>query len=350
MYRFSTPTKFWFAAFSTAVFLINRLPTSVLKGTTPYQLVFKFPLSYESLRVFGCMCYPLLTPFGRTKLQHKPTPFVFLRYMSQYKGYKCMNLVMGRICVSRHVIFNKEKFLFFEQVPIPLKPTWFTNRPLPKVIIREPQIESSAPTIETTSQILESATVPTKVPPHDVLEPDIPSACTTEPTRTHPVITRTQDGMRWPKIFFSTQHPFLVCFAIDLAKTHLEPKNFRQVECDPKWHQAMRSEIDALYENKTWSLVPPSPDMNLVTRKLIFKVKTKTDSSVERYKARLVARSFTQLHGLDYDETFSPVVRPATIRLILHLALSQGRLLKQLDVSNAFLHGKLQEIVYLTQP
>lgn len=65
---------------------------------------------------------------------------------------------------------------------------------------------------------------------------------------------------------------------------------------------------------------------------------------------RFVAHDFTQLLGLDYDETFSPVIKPATIRLNLDLALSQGRPLKQLDVSNAFLHGDLQEIVYLTQP
>ncbi|KAF5462902.1 hypothetical protein F2P56_018869 [Juglans regia] len=164
------------------------------------------------------------------------------------------------------------------------------------------------------------------------------------------MITRTQDGTRRPKIFFSTRHPVPVCFAVDLATTPLEPKTFRQAEHDPNWHQAMQSEIDALHENKTWSLVPPSPDMNLVTSKWVFKVKTKADGSVERYKARLVARGFSQLHGLDYDETFSPVVRPATIRLILHLALSQGWPLKQLDVSNAFLHGELQETVYLTQP
>ena len=90
--------------------------------------------------------------------------------------------------------------------------------------------------------------------------------------------------------------------------------------------------------------------MNLVSSKWIFKVKTQSDGTIDRYKARLVAKGFTQLPGLDYDETFSPVVKPGTIRLILNIGLSHGWLIRQLDVSNAFLHNNLHECVYLAQP
>jgi hypothetical protein len=112
----------------------------------------------------------------------------------------------------------------------------------------------------------------------------------------------------------------------------------------------MQAEITALASNNTWTLVPRRLDMNLVSSKWVFKIKTRSDGSIERYKGRLVARGFTQLPGLDYDETFSPVVKHGTIRLILTLGLSHGWSIKQLDVSNAFLHGDLQERVYLSQP
>jgi hypothetical protein len=112
----------------------------------------------------------------------------------------------------------------------------------------------------------------------------------------------------------------------------------------------MQDEMDALHANHTWTLVPKTSDMNLVSSKWIFKVKTQSDGTINKYKARLVARGFTQLPGLDYDETFSPVVKPGTIQLILSIGLSHGWLIRELDASNAFFHGDLHERVYLAQP
>lgn len=87
----------------------------------------------------------------------------------------------------------------------------------------------------------------------------------------------------------------------------------------------MQEEINTLHTNRTWTLVPRKLDMNLVSSKWVFKIKTRADGSIERYKARLVTRGFTQLPGLDYDETFSPVVKPSTIKLIFTL----GRMVHQ---------------------
>jgi hypothetical protein len=112
----------------------------------------------------------------------------------------------------------------------------------------------------------------------------------------------------------------------------------------------MEAEYEALQANHTWDLVPAPPGANVVTGKWIFKLKLHADGSLERYKARYVLRGFTQRPGVDFDETFSPVVKPATIRTVLTLAMARDWPVHQLDVTNAFLHGTLTETVYCTQP
>jgi hypothetical protein len=112
----------------------------------------------------------------------------------------------------------------------------------------------------------------------------------------------------------------------------------------------MQEEYDALTLNKTWTLVPSPPGANIVSGKWIFHHKYNSDGSLSHHKARWVVRGFSQQPGIDYDETFSPVVKPATICLVLSLAISSSWPIHQLDVKNAFLHGYLDEVVYSQQP
>jgi histone deacetylase 1/2 len=112
----------------------------------------------------------------------------------------------------------------------------------------------------------------------------------------------------------------------------------------------MEAEFHALQQNQTWRLVPRPARANVVGSKWVFKLKYRPDGSVDKHKARLVARGFTQRFGVDYEDTFSPVVKPATVRLVLSLAVSRGWHLRQIDVNNAFLPGLLDEEVYMQQP
>ncbi|CAL1393651.1 unnamed protein product [Linum trigynum] len=112
----------------------------------------------------------------------------------------------------------------------------------------------------------------------------------------------------------------------------------------------MLAEYNALLRNNTWLLVPPATDQNLISCKWIFRIKTQPDDSIERYKARLVARGFQQRPGIDFGKTYSPVLKPTTLRLILSLAVSQNWPVRQLDIANAFLHGSLSEPVNMQKP
>jgi hypothetical protein len=109
----------------------------------------------------------------------------------------------------------------------------------------------------------------------------------------------------------------------------------------------MDLEYRALMKNNTWHLVPPKKGANVIGCKWVYKVKKKSNVSIDRYKARLVAKDFKQRYGIDYEDTFSPVVKAATIQLVLSIVVSKGWSLRQLDVHNAFLHGVLETATWV---
>ena len=197
---------------------------------------------------------------------------------------------------------------------------------------------------------------------HRALDPSMPTH-QTEPllstchdsaavVPTHPMVTRTRDNTRRTKTYldFVTRHPLPRGLVAHCNLGTVEPTCFTQANKHPKWRAAMEDEFNALIRNGTWHLVPSHPHMNLIGCKWVFRLKRKADGSIERYKAHLVAKDFHQQPGIDYHETFSPVVKPTTIRLILSLALTFKCPLRQLDLQNAFLHGFLKEEVYMVQP
>jgi hypothetical protein len=153
-----------------------------------------------------------------------------------------------------------------------------------------------------------------------------------------------QKGIRQPKKYTDGT----VRYAL-LTSTG-EPQNLKDALSDKNWKQAMQEEYNALIANKTWHLVPPSSKKNVIDCKWVYHIKKHADDSIDRYKARLVAKGFKQRYGIDYKDTFSPVVKIATIRLVLSVAVSRGWILRQLDVKNAFLYGVLEEEVYMKQP
>ena len=126
-----------------------------------------------------------------------------------------------------------------------------------------------------------------------------------------------------------------------------EPHTYREASTDPLWQIAMKEELDALSKNHTWDLVTLPPRKSVVGCKWIYKIKTRSDGSIERYKARIVAKGFTQEYGIDYEETFASVTRISSIRALLAVVAASKWDLFQMDVKNAFLNGDLSEEVYM---
>lgn len=122
-----------------------------------------------------------------------------------------------------------------------------------------------------------------------------------------------------------------------------EPCTFEEVVKEQVWKDAMAEEYESIMKNDVWEVVLRPEGKSFATSKWIYKIKHGADGSVEKYKARFVARGFSQKEGEDYDEIFAPVARYTTIQYIIALAASQGWALHQMDVESAFLHGILKE-------
>ena len=155
------------------------------------------------------------------------------------------------------------------------------------------------------------------------------------------MVTRAKDGISKPNPKYA--HASTI-------SALSEPTCYTQANKFQEWRTSMADEFNALQRAGTWSLVPDQPTMNVLLNKWVFRIKRKSDGSIDRFKARLVANGFHQQPGLDYGETFSPVVTHSTIRLIIVVVVHFSWPIRQLDVQNAFLHGSISDDVYMKQP
>ena len=132
-----------------------------------------------------------------------------------------------------------------------------------------------------------------------------------------------------------------------------DPVSFSQaIECNDssKWIDAMNDELKSMDQNQVWDLVELPDNCKKVGCKWVFKTKSDSKGNIERYKARLVAKGFTQKEGIDYTETFSPVSKKDSLRIIMALVAHYDLELHQMDVKTAFLNGDLDEVIYMEQP
>ena len=322
----SLPLRYWDKAFTTTCFLINRLPSVVLHNKSPFEVLFHQSPDYNFLKVFGCACWPHLHPYNNHKLDFCSKLYIFLGYSLHHKGYRCLHVPFGQIFISRNVVFDETLFPFKTSIPAFSNSLASLPLSLPSSIqvpsLSPPENSSSSPpSVSSSSNGLPAAPVASTVlvlPADPVVPPVAP------PAPSHPMRTQSKNAIHKPK---SLPTDFLAkpppkAFVSTTRPLDVEPTCFTLASKSPHWRAAMNAEFTALMHNGTWSLVPPKPNMNLVGCKWVFWIKRKPDGSIKRYKAHLVAKGFHQQHGVDYGDTFSPVIKPTTIRIVLSLAVS----------------------------
>uniref|UniRef100_A0A8R7RGG2 Reverse transcriptase Ty1/copia-type domain-containing protein n=1 Tax=Triticum urartu TaxID=4572 RepID=A0A8R7RGG2_TRIUA len=345
----SMPIAYWVEALRTATFLLDLRPYKSNPSSTPYISLHNSPPPYDTLRVFGCLYYLNLTATTPHKLAPRSTPCVFLGYPDEHRGYCCLDLSSGRIIISCHVTFDEQSFPFATLHATSTLPHPNSSSPSSRPLFAI--TDNPAPTQATTTHEPPTPPAPPSPPPPPYTAsttpphtPPLPAKAIPVPIpqNPHKMTTRAKRGFGIP-----ARRLNLLASTSTISPV---PKTYRSALHDPHWLEAMRSEFDAFKQNDTWELVPRPPSCNVVSGKWLFRHKFHADGSLARYKARWVCGGFSQQPGINYDETFSPVVKPSTIRAILSIATSSLWPIHQLDVKNAFLHGTLTETVYCQQP
>ncbi|XP_019087286.1 PREDICTED: uncharacterized protein LOC104727565 [Camelina sativa] len=420
----STPTSYSSYAFSTAVYLINRMLTPVLGDVSPYAKLFGQQPNYQKLRVFGCLCFPWLRPYAAHKLDNRSLDCVFLGYSLTQSAYFCFHRPTGRIYTSRHVRFVEESFPFAmssstitTSVSVPEVTAGVHHSVVPLRSLATPpppSLSSLSPPRSDSHPMASPPPTPapspvSSVPPTSPLSPAHPSSTgldsrsslgpTTNSTPSSPNLpstaqsplsrspTNSSTHSSTPSSLSSSshasppqpvpslipaspppplvnQHPMQTRSKNHIVKPNpklsltatvpplrpIIPKTVTEALKDPNWRQAMCDEINAQIRNGTSDLVLPSPSQIIIGCKWVFTLKYLPNGTLDRYKARLVAKGFHQRYGLDFIETFSPVIKSTTVRAVLQTAVSKGWRIRQIDVNNAFLQGSLHDEVYVTQP
>jgi hypothetical protein len=278
------------------------------------------PINYSDLHIFGSPVYVMYNSQETTKLDPKSRKCLFLGYVDGVKGYRLWDPTAHKVVVSRDVVFMEDK-------------------------IQENE-EGDSTTRETTSIQMEkevqSNDSSEAAPQHEVNETNESQA---PATRT---LNRERRRPGWHSDYVMESN-----IAYCLLTEEGEPSTLQEALNNPDasfWKEAMQEEIEALHKNNTWELVPLPGGRKPIGNKWVYKIKRNGDDQVERYRARLVVKGYAQKEGIDFSEIFSPVVRMTTVRVVLAMCATYDLHLEQLDVKTAFLHGNLEEEIYMLQP
>jgi len=402
LHRAGLSTFLWPEAARAMVFIRNRCPSrSIDGGRTPHELWTDEKPSLDLLRVFGCIAHMHVPKERRgNKLSDRSIQCIHVGYSLESKAYRLYDPASKKVLVSRDVTFEEQRFVT-------------AGNPLSRAVIGEGEQPTSqrqdadalarpdaqphkrdAATIEIVDsednvEAIDGDADPMPVAgdseddddPLDHLplthlipnygQPAAPGPAAPQPPASvsespvHPPVqpivgqrrslrggpgghasSRSRDAQARQQALYA---------AVDAAVHAVEdePNSYEDaMSRDDRqlWHAAMVSELDSIQRNGTWELIELPEGRRPIGCKWVFKIKRKADGSIDRYKARLVAKGYSQQAGIDYHETFAPVAKFTSIRLLLALAAHHDYEVHQMDVRTAFLNGDLDVDIYMRQP
>jgi hypothetical protein len=391
------PASFWGHCLNAMVHVWNRLPTAPMGNITPYEAWHNKKPDISHLRVWGCTAYVYIQRDKRKSLEPHMEKCIFVGYPEGYKGWRFYNPTTKKFIISERAEFDERYFPGLSQKapmpPLDLNPirsevlNGENNVPWPnpggdnRDYMPSPTPSTSielSPTPEP-PPMSSQFQAPTHSESHD--EPSLnpgPEKLTISRPRgfKHAPLPGTE-LKRSPRLAGPNPGPnpiagpdpiskepaivideddvnaaFADILFAGLAKG-VHPQTYKQAmksDDAEKWRQAALEEYNTLMQNHTWELVPLPDGQKAIPSGWVFIIKRKEDGTPERYKARIVAKGYSQRPGIDYHELFAPTFRAATLRLIIALAGVQDLELHSVDISAAFTNGDLDEEIYMVQP
>jgi len=310
------PRDFWPEVVTWSIHILNRSPTFVVQNMTPEEAWSGKRPAVDYFKIFGCIAYAHIPDVKRKKLENKGEKCVFLGVSDHSKAYKLYNPNTKRIVISRDVIFDEDQFW-----------SWHSSVPN-KPLVLDTDIDNdneeglqAQPTVESSQLVDDQRPLHARTRPAWMADYEVAG------------IAQDEDPLTYFALF-----------------SDCDPTTFEVAVKTSTWRQAMNEEIAAIERNNTWELTQLPEGHKTIGVKWVYKTKLKENGEIDKHKARLVAKGYKQEFGVDYKEVFSPVARMDTIRLVLAMAAQNSWSIFQLDVKSAFLHGKLEEQVYIDQP
>lgn len=374
------PQKLWAEMINTAKYILNRTGPTPIDGKSPYELWYGKKPGLKHLRIIGSTCYAHVPKQRRKKMDRKALKGILIGY-DHDEGYRIWDQEHDRLIRSRDVIFEENTLLkklgagvsieLGSCVPVErgadTQKDVKCNLPIGANI--HLKIDKTAPsgtgTPRRANQHLPSPSEDECLPQERTFdadetweefedcEEDLEEACheedeslginvSVEPSGR---VLRDRSKLKPPQRY--NEFVAMLTSEYDLPETYQQAVNSDHSD---EWGGAMDCEMDAHRDNNTWTLVDLPEGEQAIPCMWRYVLKVYADGSIERFKARLVIKGCSQRKDIDYKETFSPVARVATIRTLLSAAAKQNMVLRQMDVSTAFLYGNLEEEIYMKQP
>jgi transposase InsO family protein len=339
--------RLWMELVAAVVYLKNRSPTKAVR-TTPYEAWHGVKPNLSHIRILGSTAYIHIPSEKRVKLDMNAHKGILIGYGGTNQ-YRIWDPVRNEVVVSRDV-------KIIEEPPAAQATIEEAVQEDPETTVQE---EPEAMAQEEPEDEYDSITV---MPLADQPEPGRPNVRQSgEPEQVNPGQQRasgrsnkgTRKTPRYADIDWS-QTQATAKIARTITDSEEEPANMQEALNHPtrgkQWEQAFQEEYNSLIKNETWELVPRPKNRNVITNKWVLNHKRNQQGEIVRLKARLVARGFSQIYGVDYMDTFAPVAKLASIRILFAIAAIYDLEVDQMDVVTAFLAAPLQEEIYMEQP